>query len=95
MKFIESSANQPFFCYLPTPAVHFPVQAEPNTLARIKARGVTEEQTNLSRLSMIENLDDNLGRLLSRLEELGLTPTKPWLELIDGIESFADYAKRV
>ncbi|MEM8670973.1 MAG: arylsulfatase [Planctomycetota bacterium] len=72
MEFIESSADQPFFCYLPTPAVHFPVQAEPNALARIKARGVPEDATDLSRLSMIENLDDNLGRLLDRLDKLNL-----------------------
>ena len=72
MDFIETSEDQPFFCYIPTPAVHFPVQAEPQALARIKARGITEEQTNLSLLSMIENLDYNLGRLIKRLDKLGL-----------------------
>lgn len=69
MEFIDDSGNAPFFCYIPTPAVHFPVQAEPKAHARIKARGVTEEETNRSLLSMIENIDDNLGRLLKYLEE--------------------------
>lgn len=68
MDFIDAAGEKPFFCYLPTPAVHFPVQAEPRALERIKARGVTEEQTNLARASMIENLDENLGRLLEHLE---------------------------
>ena len=74
MKFIESSKEKekPFFCYIPTPAVHFPVQSEPGALARIKKRGVTSEQDNLSLLSMIENMDDNLGRLVKRLDELKL-----------------------
>ena len=72
MKFIETSGDRPFFCYIPTPAVHFPVQAEPKALANIKKRGVTAEQSNLSRLSMIENLDSNLGRLLTKLEQLKL-----------------------
>ena len=72
MEFIESSKEQPFFCYIPTPAVHFPVQPEPKALDRIKKRGVTSEQDNLSLLSMIENLDDNLGRLVKRLDKLKL-----------------------
>ena len=70
MEFIESTpADKPFFCYIPTPAVHFPVEAEPVSLARIKQRGVPEDQTNIERLSMIENLDANLGRLLAHLEK--------------------------
>lgn len=69
MKFIDDSGDEPFFCYIPTPAVHFPVQAEPKALERIKARGIREDQTNMSLLSMIENLDDNLGRLLNHLED--------------------------
>ncbi|GAB5402971.1 MAG: arylsulfatase [Aureliella sp.] len=72
MEFIKSSGDQPFFCYIPTPAVHFPVQEEPVALERIRKRGITEEQANLSLLSMIENLDDNLGRLLAHLDKLQL-----------------------
>ncbi|HBE70463.1 MAG TPA: hypothetical protein DDW52_20125, partial [Planctomycetaceae bacterium] len=72
MEFIEDTQEQPFFCYIPTPAVHFPVQAEPKALERIRARGVTEDETNLSLLSMIENIDDNLGRLLTFLDKQSL-----------------------
>ncbi|MFN3193775.1 MAG: sulfatase-like hydrolase/transferase [Aureliella sp.] len=68
MEFMDASRDQPFFCYIPTPAVHFPVEAEPKALARIRARGVREDDTNLSLLSMIENIDDNLGRLIKYLE---------------------------
>lgn len=72
LQFIASSGNTPFFCYIPTPATHFPVQAEPKALARIKERGITSEQANLSLLSMIENIDDNVGRMVRRLAELKL-----------------------
>ncbi|MEM8734974.1 MAG: sulfatase-like hydrolase/transferase, partial [Planctomycetota bacterium] len=72
MDFIEASKDQPFFCYIPTPAVHFPVEAEPKARARIKARGVREDDTNLSLLSMIENIDENLGRLIEYLERRDL-----------------------
>ncbi len=72
LKFIESSKDRPFFCYIPTPATHFPVQAEPKALARIKKRGITSKQANLSLLSMIENIDENVGKMVRRLEELKL-----------------------
>ncbi len=72
MSFVESNKDSPFFCYIPTPATHFPVQAEAKALARIKQRGITSEQTNLSLLSMIETIDENVGRMLEHLDKLQL-----------------------
>ncbi len=72
-QFIKSCGDQAFFCYIPTPAVHFPVQAEPVALARIRKRGVTPKEASLSLLSMIENIDDNVGRLLRKLDEWNLS----------------------
>lgn len=72
-QFIESCGDQPFFCYIPTPAVHFPVQAEPVALARILKRGITAKDARVDLLSMIENVDDNVGRILEKLDQLNLT----------------------
>lgn len=83
LEFIDSCGDQPFFCYIPTPATHFPVQAEPKALARIKERGVTEDQTNLSLLSMIENIDDNVGRLRKGLQQRGLRDNTLFIFMTD------------
>ncbi len=72
-QFIRSCGDKPFFCYIPTPATHFPVQSEPASLARIKQRGLTQADGSLSLYSMIENIDDNVGRLLSRLDRWNLS----------------------
>lgn len=72
-EFIRSCGEQPFFCYIPTPAVHFPVQPEPGALERIKQRGVDPNATSLSLLSMIENLDERFGRFLQDLEGMQLS----------------------
>lgn len=71
-RFIKSCGDRPFFCYIPTPAVHFPVQSEPNALERIKQRGVTPTVTSLALMSMIENLDERFGQFLDDLNDMEL-----------------------
>jgi arylsulfatase A-like enzyme len=69
--FMGRNRETPFFCFITTPAVHFPVLSHPENRKRLEARGV-DDQKNLPIYSMIENVDDNVGRLLDYLEEKGL-----------------------
>jgi len=69
--FMNRHRETPFFCFISTPAVHFPTLLHPETGKRLMARGV-DDKTNLPIWSMIENVDDNVGRLLDYLEESGL-----------------------
>ncbi|MEO1011564.1 MAG: sulfatase-like hydrolase/transferase [Bacteroidota bacterium] len=69
--FMKRNRENPFFCFISTPAVHFPTQLHPETGKRLKERGVTNEKF-LPIWSMIENVDDNVGRLLDYLNESGL-----------------------
>lgn len=71
-QFIERNRNEPFFCFVSTPATHTPYQAEPKAMARIKARGVEASEADLKLYSMIENIDENVGRLLERIDEWSL-----------------------
>ncbi len=71
-KFIQSSGDDPFFCFISTPATHTPYQAESKAMARIKARGVEAKEADLKLFSMIENIDDNVGRLMAQIEKWGL-----------------------
>lgn len=70
-KFIAESARQkkPFFCYLPTNAPHGPMWApEKNAAHYQNVKGLREPGF----YGMIENIDENLGRLRQYLETSGL-----------------------
>lgn len=69
--FIGRNRENPFFCFITPPAVHFPVLSHPENRRRLEARGV-DDKRNLPIYSMIENVDDNVGRLLDYLEKTGL-----------------------
>lgn len=67
----RKGSDQPFYCYLATPAVHFPTNRHPVTTKRLLDRGV-EDSKFLALYSMIENVDDNVGKMLDYLESSGL-----------------------
>lgn len=68
--FIEKHAKQPFFCYVPFNACHSPMQAPDDLFAKYRAKGF--EPKTAAVYAMVENLDMNVGRILTRLDELGL-----------------------
>jgi arylsulfatase A-like enzyme len=73
-KFIEEKhpdkTGKPFFCYLATNAPHFWYYVENDYTIEFREMGMPDQ---LSRyLGMIANLDENLGRLMAKLVELGL-----------------------
>ena len=69
--FMNRNRETPFFCLISTPAVHFPTLLHPETGKRLKDRGITDEK-QLPLWSMIENVDENVGRLLDYLKASGL-----------------------
>ncbi|MEQ6120694.1 sulfatase-like hydrolase/transferase [Reichenbachiella sp. MALMAid0571] len=68
---VKKRNAEPFFCYISTPAVHFPTNRHPVTSERLLKRGA-EDNEYLALYSMIENVDDNVGKLLDYLKEAGL-----------------------
>jgi len=68
--FIEKNKDKPFFCFVSTPATHAPYQEHPEAAKRIRARGITTG--NIALYSMIENIDDCVGRILKKLDDLKL-----------------------
>ncbi len=70
IKFIESNKDRPFFCYLTTNAAHSPYFV-PDRYTRIyKEKGLPSPFAE--HYGMITNIDDNMGKLMGRLEQLGL-----------------------
>ena len=73
MSFIESNKEKPFFLYLPYYAVHTPLMGKPELVEKYKAKGGSNGQENPVFAAMVENVDTNIGKLLSLLEELKLS----------------------
>jgi len=67
--------EKPFFLYLPFYTVHTPIMGKPELVekyeAKIKERG-SGWHSNAAYAAMVESLDDSVGRILDRLDELGI-----------------------
>ena len=70
MQFIEANAQQPFFLYVSFNAPHTPMQAKPELLAQYKTRFNSEGRA--LNAAMTHSLDENVGKILGKLEELHL-----------------------
>lgn len=66
-KFIEEHRDRPFFCYVPHNNPHIPLAADAERVAQ------NGNAFHPVYAAMIETLDEAVGRLLSKLESLGLS----------------------
>jgi arylsulfatase A-like enzyme len=66
IRFIDAEREKPFFCYLSYNAPHSPYQVPDRYFDRFKAQGM--EDNVAAFYGMCENIDDNVGRLLTHLE---------------------------
>jgi len=73
LNFIETNKDQPFFLYLPHYAVHTPLQAKAELIEKYKKKAGSNGQNNPKYAAMIESTDQGVGRILDKLDELGLT----------------------
>ncbi len=82
ISFIEDNKDKPFFCYIPFTTPHSPWAAPEKYWEKFKdlkltQRGTAQGQENIDEtrcaLAMVENQDWNVGRVLSKLDELKLT----------------------
>ena len=63
-------ADSPFFCYLPYNAPHTPLQIDTASFQHFIQKGLDERTSRI--YAMIENIDDNIGRLRAFLKDHGL-----------------------
>lgn len=71
-QFIAANKDKPFFLYFAHYAVHTPLMAKPDKLAKYKAKTPLDEQKNATYAAMIESMDESVGRILRQLTTLGL-----------------------
>lgn len=70
LAFVEKHQDEPFFLYLATNAPHGPYYVEERYARPYADQGVSDTMARF--LGMITNIDENMGRLLTRLDRLGL-----------------------
>lgn len=67
LEFIDRNKSQPFFCYVPFNAPHSPFQLPDQYFDKYKSMGLDDELSAI--YGMIENMDENIGRLLQKLKD--------------------------
>jgi arylsulfatase A-like enzyme len=73
-KFIEKSKDKPFFLYLSHYAVHIPLQAKRALIAKYEAKAKSVPgQHNPIYAAMVESVDESVGRIMKKLEDLDLS----------------------
>ena len=70
LKFIESNRAGPFFCYVAYCVPHSPFQCPDRYFDKHKRTGLNDYLASV--YGMVENMDDNIGRVLAKLDELKL-----------------------
>ena len=66
----EAAARRPFYAYIATNAPHAPYNAKPEDAALYEGKGLGKDTENF--FGMLHNIDQNVGKILARLEALGI-----------------------
>ncbi|MEY4272607.1 MAG: hypothetical protein RL250_1473 [Verrucomicrobiota bacterium] len=66
----EVAAKRPFYCHLATNAPHAPYNARAEDAALYEGKELGKDTENF--FGMLHNIDQNVGRLLAKLDELGV-----------------------
>ena len=70
-KFMEQNKERPFFIYLPHFAVHQPIAGKKEVVAKYRAkRDESAPQKNAVYAALVESVDDSVGRIRAKLDEL-------------------------
>ena len=71
--FIDRNKSQPWFLYLTHFAVHTPLQAKTELTKKYQAKQKGELHNHPVMAAMIQSVDQGVGKILAKLDDLGLT----------------------
>ncbi len=66
LSFMSKNKDAPFFCYIPFNAPHSPHQVPDRYFNKYKAKGLEDELASI--YGMVDNMDENVGRILAYLK---------------------------
>lgn len=73
IEFVTQHKDSPFFCYVAHHAIHTPLQAREETLARFRVRPRGEQHQAPLYAACLFELDAAVGRLVDEIDRLGLS----------------------
>lgn len=71
--FINDCKEQPFFLYMSFYAVHTPIEPRQDLLQKYQQREPSGPQKNAAYAALVEGMDQAVGKILNRLDQLNLT----------------------
>jgi arylsulfatase A-like enzyme len=72
VQFIDANKDRPFFLYVPHFGVHAPLQAKPELIEKYKKKAGVGGHSNPVYAAMIDSVDQSVGRIVAKLDELKL-----------------------
>ncbi len=73
VKFIEGHRDTPWCLYLTHFAVHTPLDAKKELVAKYEAKTPGKLHNHVAMATMIQSVDDGVGEIVAKLDELGLS----------------------
>lgn len=86
IEFIEQNQNNPFFALLSFNTPHGPFEVPEPYFNKYKAKGLSDLDASI--YGMVDNIDDNVDRVLQKLEQLKLTDNTIVIYLSDNGPAF-------
>ncbi len=72
VRFLDSVGDDPFFLYLSFYSVHVPIQGKPDLVAEFEQDPALSGKDRAEYAAMIASVDENIGKVLAKLDEEGL-----------------------
>jgi len=72
IQFVEENKESPFFLYFPLYTVHAPIMGKPDLIQKFQRKEGSDGQDDPEYAAMVYSMDQNIGRVLARIEELQL-----------------------
>jgi len=73
LDFIEDHRDGPFFLYLSHYAVHTPLEAKDRLMEKYRQKPGAGDQNDPIYAAMVESVDESVGRIVGKLEELNIS----------------------
>lgn len=73
LRFLDEHRDQRFFLYLSHYAVHTPLRAKPDYVDAYREKPPSDGQGHAVYAAMVRSMDEGIGRVLERLDSLGLS----------------------
>ncbi|RYG72648.1 aryl-sulfate sulfohydrolase, partial [bacterium] len=71
-RFMEKNKDRPFFAYVAHHAVHVPLAARPETLAKFRAKTPGKMHSNVNYAGCVADFDTSVGQLMTKIRDLGI-----------------------